>query len=153
MPTSEEVVREFTHGWFERGQWQQSLLGQLSDAYQEMKSTAGDTGTRGAKPKSRPPLDITAMEFYYDCCTEVMLVQNGKSDQTLRRFRLTARHKFGYDAAVIQFASSSCHVCHSILEGASDASSNIICTNPECGYEYEMKDWANILQAKGEADV
>lgn len=152
MSDTESVIREFTVGWIEYNKWQNSLLGQLQRSYKDAYKTGGDGGTRGAKPSSRPTLDITGMEFYYDCAAEVVLVQNGKDDELLRRFRHTARTKLGYEVSRIRFANTSCPTCHGALEAASDGSSSVVCTQPGCIVEYKTDDWLSLLAAKDDID-
>lgn len=151
MPTStEDILNEFKRGWLEYGRMHSPLLEQLASEYTIQKSQGGESRSSD-KPATRPPMNIGAMQFYWDCSAEVTLVENGKSDQTLRSFRLTARHILGYDAPRMHLAETSCHVCHSTLEVAEDASTNVVCTNPECHVEYAMDSWVDLLNAKDKA--
>lgn len=146
--TRTELLNEFTYGWLEEGRWQLGLLAQLQRDLSAIKSSKGD-GPSGSKPKSKPPLDLADMDFYYECCREVnqASLYEDASLGKLERLRSRARVILGYDVGVMQLPSVSCPQCGGPLEVARDASSAVVCVE-RCGIEYPTSSWLELLQQK-----
>lgn len=143
-----ELLNEFCYGWLEDGRWQLGLLEQLQRDLSAIKSSKGD-GPSGSKPKSKPPLNLADMDFYYECCDEVQRVSSDEDCPLgkLDRLRSRARVMLGYDVGVMQLPSVSCPQCGGALEVARDASSAVVCVE-RCGIEYPTSSWLELLQQK-----
>lgn len=141
-----ELLNEFTYGWLECGRWQRGILEQLRQDLSVLKSSNGD-GPSGGKPKSKPPLDLSDMDFYHECVAECESVsqQDDASVGRLSRLRNRARRILGYDVGTMKLPSVSCHQCGGPLEVARDASSAVVCVE-RCGVEYPTSSWLELLQ-------
>lgn len=140
-----ELLNEFDHGWFECDRWQPSILSQLPEQLSAIKSSNGDGGS-GGKPKSKPPMDLSSMDLFYDCVAEVRRVEADEecSLAKLERLRSKARLVLGYDVGTMSLPEKVCHVCGGPLVVARDASSAVECV--ECGFAYPCESWVDLLQ-------
>lgn len=145
-PTREELLNEFDYGWFECGQWQLGMLGQLQRNLSAIKSGSGDGGG-GGKPKSKPPMDLSAMDLFYDCAAECRRVRDDSEAPLgkLTELRGRARLSLGYDVGMVSLPSVSCHSCGGPLIVARDASSAVMCAEA-CGVSYPCETWIDLLK-------
>lgn len=106
----------------------------------------------GGKPKSKPPLDVNALDLYDDArmeidCHDMELDHTCNVDRVLE---VVKRH-LGVDAPMMKIASTSCHLCEGQLIVAEDASTDVMCTTEGCGNVYRQEDWVEILYAQCDA--
>lgn len=144
-----QLIAQFRVGWHEFNRWQHPLMVQLGAHMTAIQSKGNEPGG-GGKPKTKPPVDLSVMDLYYDCLIEVRAVEKDKSREldSLNSLRLKARRLLGYDAPMMSLPSVVCHSCGGPLEVASDASSSVLCVE-RCGIEYPTSTWLDILAAQG----
>lgn len=150
--TRTELLNEFDHGWFECGQWQHpGMLSQLQRNLSAIKSGGGDGGGGGSKPKSKPPMDLSAMDLFYECAAECRRVRDSEDVPLgkLTELRAAARLNLGYEVGMMKLDGSMvCHQCSGPLIVARDASSAVTCAE-NCGVSYPMDTWVELLAQKG----
>lgn len=106
----------------------------------------------GGKPKSKPPLDINALDLFDRCESELTAeVFDPTHDCQLDALIDEARQFLQLDAPVITFANTSCHVCGGALAARSDASTSVTCTTEGCDVAYTQEDWIELLYAQSDA--
>jgi len=139
------LLNEFDYGWFECERWQPGLLTQLQRNLSAIKSNGGDGGS-GGKPKSKPPMDLSDMDLFYECVAEVRRVCEEREAPLgkLERLRGRARLVLGYDVGMMSLPSMVCHECKGPLIVARDACSAVQCA--ECGVQYPCETWVDLLQ-------
>lgn len=140
-----ELLNEFDHGWWECERWQDPLLPQLRDGLTGRQSTNNDGGS-GGKPKSRPPMDLSAMDLLYECTAEFKRVSDSEDVPLgkLNKLRVRARVALGYDVGTMIMPDMVCHVCGGPLVVACDASSSVECAE-NCGVSYPCETWLDLL--------
>jgi len=149
-PSREELLNEFDHGWFEYSRWQTAMLTQLQNNLSAIRSGSGDSGG-GGKPKSKPPMDLSAMDLFYECAAECRRVRED-SDAPLGKLaelRGRVRLSLGYEVGMMRLDGSMvCHQCSGPLIVARDASSAVTCAE-NCGVSYPASTWLDLLAQKG----
>lgn len=143
-----KMLGDFYTGWFEEGIYQQSLALQLYHAIREPKSRDPNEPSSGAKPKSRPPLDVVALDLYDACRTEMLFHATYDSCSSvsceLESLYHQVRRYLGYEARMITL-TKVCGACGNSLIVAEDASSDVYCTNRDCDVVYRQQDWIALL--------
>lgn len=152
--TRTELLNEFDHGWFECDRWQTAMLTQLQRNLAAIKSGGGSDGGGSAKPKSKPPMDLSAMDLFYECAAECRRVREDSEAPLgrLMELRGTVRLNLGYEVGMMRLDGSMvCHQCAGPLIVARDASSAVECAE-NCGVSYPMNTWVELLAQKGVSD-
>lgn len=124
-----------------------SYMPELHEAIYEQGSKSNEPSS-GAKPKSRPPLNIDALDLHEASTYEIDAHKwNVIHECRLARTLDSVRRLLGYDVPMIKLASTSCHVCEGTLTVAADASTDVMCMTEGCGTVYAQADWIEILYA------
>lgn len=127
-----------------------SYLSELNRSISEPRKS--NDPPSGGKPKSRPPLDVNALDLYHDALYEIDY-HDHELDHICnvdRILEVVKRH-LGVDAPFVKIASTSCHVCEGQLIVAADASTDVMCTTEGCGNVYRQEDWVEILFSQCDA--
>lgn len=140
-----ELLNEFDHGWFECSRWQVAILVQLPEQLSAIKSGSDEPGG-GGKPKSKPPMDLSDMDLYYECLAEFRRVSDDEEAPLgkLEKLRHRARLVLGYDVGMMSLPAMVCHVCGGPLIVARDAMSAVVCAE-NCGVSYPTNTWLDLL--------
>lgn len=106
----------------------------------------------GGKPKSRPPLDVNALDLHESACYEIDC-HDMELDHVccVDRVADCARRHLGIDAPLVKITSTSCHLCEGQLMVAADASTDVFCTTEGCNNVYRQEDWVAILHSNCDA--
>lgn len=127
----------------------EQLISFLSELYRSIRDPRkSNDPPSGGKPKSKPPLDVNALDLWDAACFEVKChhLSVEHECELARILDLVKRH-LGVEAPMVKIASTSCHVCEGQLIVAADASTDVMCTTEGCGNVYRQEDWVEILYA------
>lgn len=127
------------------------LLNELSYRIDHPRPPKRGEPSAHSKPKSKPPLDVNALDLYDRAGTIVCAYVIGESsDDALRSIYREVRQFLGYEPRMVEL-TKVCGACSNKLIVAEDASTDVFCTNPECDVVYRQEDWIALLYV--EADV
>lgn len=124
------------------------LLNELSYRIDHARQRKRDEPSAGGKPKSKPPLDITAMELY-DRATQIIGCLSINNEDEFRKIYREIRQFLGYEPRMVEL-TKVCGLCTSKLIVAEDASTDVFCTNPECEVVYRQEDWIALLYVESD---
>lgn len=141
-----KILGDFTTGWFDDGVYYESLLGQLNRRIREQPQQDPNEPSSGAKPKSRPPLDVVALDLFDACGAESDLhtFAVGHGNCELNKLYHQARRYLGYEARMVEL-EKVCGACGSKLIVAEDASTDVFCIGKDCDVVYRQQDWIALL--------
>lgn len=148
-----KIIGDLTSGWFDDGSYYPSLLSQLRARVSEKPPKDPNEPSGGGKPKSRPPLDVVALDLHDACEGELAIHAHGMPPVhtcELASLYHQARRYLGYEQRMVEL-TKVCGACGSKLIVAADASTDVFCTNDDCDVVYRQQDWISLLYA--EADV
>lgn len=143
--STEDAFTQFTNRWWYSGRIQPPMIDQLYDI--AVNPVVGKRERSSAKAATKPPYDINAMDFHYECvgaCEYWSRNPCELSEDVLRKHWKQARVILGYDSAMMTLNSVSCHVCGSQLIVAEDASTSVSCVN--CDVDYPVDSWIELLE-------
>jgi hypothetical protein len=132
-----------------------AMMPDLWEAIREPRSK-GSEPSAGGKPKSKPPLDIDALDLHDQCVAEISLHQT--FDETMQHVlcdvpKLIERVErfLGHTSRMVLLQGTVCHICGGQLTVAVDASTAVMCLSEGCGNVYKQEHWVEILYSRCDA--